>query len=91
MSNLAKIFNPPASRDLTDEEVENCGVCQVMATVTSLAAGGYFASGLAFKGEKPGVNPAWWKALVRLTGYGLIGFGIYRGIEPMLTTKTKLA
>ncbi|CDK27084.1 unnamed protein product [Kuraishia capsulata CBS 1993] len=79
MSNLAKIFNPPESRDLSEEEVKDCIPCQVMASFAGVVGGAYFASGMAFKGANPELNPLWWKNSIRIGGVGLIAMGIYRG------------
>ncbi|GMM34672.1 hypothetical protein DASC09_019970 [Saccharomycopsis crataegensis] len=87
MSNITDLFNPPPSRDLSEKEVENCFYCQAMATITAFGAGVYFGTGRVFKNEKPGVNPLWWKKSVKLTGVGLIGYGIYRFGENWLWNK----
>lgn len=87
MTNMTDLFNPPASKNLSDKEIEDCTVCQTMATVTALAAGAYFASGQVFKNEKPGTNPMWWKNFIKGTGMGLIGYGIYRGGDHWLWNK----
>ncbi|CAH01791.1 hypothetical protein KDRO_C02750 [Kluyveromyces lactis] len=100
-SNITSLFNPPAQRDLTDEETRDCIPCQIMATAFSLGFGGYLASGKPFQyGEaekKKGVtveqfaklNPKWWVSSARLFGGALIAFGIYRGTEGWLWNKEK--
>lgn len=94
MSNILSVFSPPPSRDLTGEETKDCLPCQVMATVSALGAGAWFASGKVFeddlkltKEESLKKNPIWWRNTIRSSGYLLIAFGIYRGTEGWLWNK----
>ncbi|CAM9011969.1 hypothetical protein WICANDRAFT_62972 [Wickerhamomyces anomalus NRRL Y-366-8] len=90
MSNIVKVFNPPESRDLEPKEYENCLPCQIMATVTAIGAGIWFTSGQLFddsklsKTENLKKNPIWWRYFIRGSGYGLIGYGVFRGTEGWL-------
>lgn len=87
MSNILKVFNPPESRDLTEEELKDCLPCQMMASFTGLVGGAYLASGKVFQGEKPGDNPRWWKSTVRASGVFMILYGVYRGGQGWLWDK----
>jgi hypothetical protein len=93
MSNILKVFNPPESRDLTPEETRDCVPCQIMATVTALGAGYWFASGQVFRDdsitpqENLKRNPIWWRNSVRIFGVGLLCFGIVRGTEGWIWAK----
>lgn len=98
MSNIAKIFNPPESRDLSPEETADCLPCQIMATFSSLGAGYWFASGQVFRddtisaAENLRKNPMWWRNTIRTFGVGLLCFGVYRGTEGWVWgTKTDAA
>lgn len=90
MSNILKVFNPPESRDLEPQEYDNCVPCQIMATVSSIGAGVWFASGQVFEDEKLTKaenlkkNPIWWRNFIRTSGVALIGYGVYRGTEGWL-------
>lgn len=98
-SNILSVFNPPAKRDLSDEEVQDCIPCQVMSTVFSLGFGSYLISGKPFeysdKEAKRGItaekfekmNPQWWRNSLRAFGGSLIVFGLVRGSEKWLWNK----
>ncbi|ODQ77573.1 hypothetical protein BABINDRAFT_9919 [Babjeviella inositovora NRRL Y-12698] len=64
-SNILSVFNPPPSRDLTPEESKDCLPCQILGGCGALIGGTYLATGLVFRGEKPGINSANYKMCVR--------------------------
>lgn len=79
MSNILGVFNPPPSRDLTDEE---CMPCTAVQLLVCFAGGGYFLSQMPFR-DKNGVvdlkkHPVWFQRGVRGVAIGLIGLGMFR-------------
>lgn len=101
MSNILNLFNPPPSRELTEEETRDCVPCQILSTIFGVGFGGYLASGYAFKyteaEKKKGisleqfnkVNPLWWKNSMRGLGSVLVIMGLVRGAEGWLWNKEK--
>lgn len=79
MSNILGVFNPPAGRDLSDEE---CMPCTAVQLVVCFGGGGYFLSQIPFK-DKNGLvdlkkHPLWFQRGVRGFGVLLIGLGMFR-------------
>ncbi|SCU92615.1 LANO_0E01530g1_1 [Lachancea nothofagi CBS 11611] len=99
-SNILSVFNPPPTRELSEEETQDCVPCQVMSTVFSLGFGSYLASGKPFeyseKERTKGIsvekfqklNPKWWRTSLRGMGGLLVVFGIVRGTEKWLWNKS---
>lgn len=100
-SNILSIFNPPETRDLSDQEVQDCLLCQIMSTTFSLGFGCYLISNMPFKyGDKEraqGIsmkefqirNPKWWKYTLKGVGASLLILGIVRGTERWIWNRPK--
>ncbi|AGO11441.1 AaceriACR195Wp [[Ashbya] aceris (nom. inval.)] len=101
VSNILSVFNPPPSRDLTQEETKDCLPCQLMSSAFALGFGSYLLSGRAFryneKDKAKGItleefnryNPAWWRNSLRTFGGGLVLLGLVRGTEGWLWNTDK--
>ncbi|XBW37522.1 hypothetical protein QEN19_003104 [Hanseniaspora menglaensis] len=104
-SNILSLMSqkPPSSSEKV--EYEDCIPCQVMATVFALSLGTYFQTQHPFPKTKSVNNkeviltasewnhlyPKWYRQSMKVTGWALIGFGIYRGTENWLWFKHGVA
>lgn len=79
MSNILKVFSPPAGRDLEDSECVGCTAVQLLVC---FGGGAYFLLSLPFK-NKAGLvdlkkHPVWFQRGVRAGGIALIALGMFR-------------
>lgn len=88
-SNILNIFGQSENSKPVSSE-EDCFTCQILGSVTALAAGLYFASGYVFKGDlNYKQSPLWWRYSVRGAGVVLLCMGGYRGGEGWLWGTSK--
>lgn len=80
-SNIISVFTQPAKGPSPGENGPECTPCMVVQLMTAIGLGTYFQLDL-FK-ENGTINydkhPKIWQNSVRGVGWGLIGFGMYRG------------
>ena len=79
MSNIADIFNPPASRPVV---TDNCAPCTAVQALMCFGGGWYMLLGFPLQ-DKNGIidvrkHPVWWQKSVRGVGVLLVGLGAYR-------------
>jgi hypothetical protein len=79
MSNIAGIFNPPASRPV---ETDNCAPCTAVQALMCFGGGWYMLLGFPLQDKNGTINvrkhPLWWQKSVRGVGVLLVGLGAYR-------------
>lgn len=98
-SNIINLFSQNSPQNSKEIQYEDCIPCQVMATAFALSLGAYMQTQHLYPKEVKGkpltpadwekTYPKWYRTSMKVTGAGLIMFGLVRGSEHWLWNKTQ--